>query len=239
MAPVLAVIIAVSSVAWTAFALISSDPPTTHSGAHDHDEAPTGAPTSPLAVSPTPLASATATPASGDVVDRCSERIAAAESAVNEAEIGAGHWSDHVQARTDLLVGLNTEAEARAIWKATRLAGPADIQRFSAALAAYKALPPCGDADVATAPESVRADAELCLRRAVSADAAVHAAEGVMGDWQGHLNAMAAHADGEMDAAEAQTTWVAAWKAAPTNIEAFKEAREALDQAPDCPGTLD
>jgi hypothetical protein len=47
---------------------------------------------------------------------------------------------------------------------------------------------------------------------------------------------MAAHADGHMTADEAQDQWVAAWENAPTNIDAFNEAQDELENAPACSG---
>ena len=51
-----------------------------------------------------------------------------ARARAGAARVAAGHWREHVQARTDLLAGKNTEATTKAIWKRTRLAGPDDAR---------------------------------------------------------------------------------------------------------------
>lgn len=165
----------------------------------------------------------------------CATRLAAGQAAVDQADIGVGHWNEHIQARTDLLAGRNTDAQTREIWKRTRLAGPDDQARFAAALAAFNKLPAC-DIDTAVAPEGLLEEIQACVGRIAATDAALAAGTAGMADWTSHLDNMAAHAHGEMTATQAQTMWVEAWESAPTNINGFRDARVELDQAPDCRG---
>jgi hypothetical protein len=65
-------------------------------------------------------------------------------------------------------------------------------------------------------------------------NAAASTGRAAAGDWASHLAMMAAHAAGDLDANHAQTMWVAAWTAAPKNLDAFARADAALSKAPSC-----
>ncbi|TDE01292.1 hypothetical protein [Jiangella asiatica] len=169
-----------------------------------------------------------------DAIDACAARLAAGEQLVAVAEVGIGHWNEHVQARTDMLAGTIGQEEMRAIWKRTRLAGADDVSRANAALDAYRAHPDCAGLADLEASDGMVEQAQECMERSASVDAAVTAATAAMGDWANHLNAMVAHANGDMNGLEAQDAWVAAWTAAPTNIGGFNNARDQLALAPSC-----
>ncbi|WP_129666290.1 hypothetical protein [Phytoactinopolyspora endophytica] len=171
-----------------------------------------------------------------EAIEACATELTAGQAVVTEAKTGVGHWSEHINARTDLLEGRNTDAETRDIWKRTRLAGPGDLERFEAVSSTYNQLSGCDDLAGIEAPEGFQADVEECLVRADRTESAASAATDAMGDWEEHLQAMADHADGHMTADQAQDQWVEAWENAPTNINAFNEARDELEQAPACSG---
>lgn len=226
--PIVVAVVAVPALAWTAYAFVSDDHPSTARPSDSSRQS---------VVTPEPTSTSFEEGRqTRQVLDDCAARAAAADAVVAEAAIGVGHWDEHVQARTDLLAGRNTEADTKAIWKRTRLAGPGDLERFNAAVTAYNAAPPCAGADPRTAPADLRAILDACTTRTAQGEAATAAAAAAIGDWQSHLNAMAAHAHGDMTAAQAQDQWVEAWEQAPTNIEAFNDARNALQQAPACTG---
>lgn len=165
----------------------------------------------------------------------CAQEIMAADAVVAAARIGIGHWNEHVQARTDLLSGRKPKSETSAIWKRTRLAGPADLERYDDALTAYAATRgACAEAGSAASP--ARDDLVACKKRAELLTRALRAAGDGMGDWRSHQRAMAAHNAGEFDAIHAQELWVAAWTAAPVNIRAFYAADGRLSAAPACSG---
>jgi hypothetical protein len=172
--------------------------------------------------------------AARNTISTCADRLAAGEDYVETAGVGIGHWGEHVQARTDMLNGTVGEEEMRAIWKRTRLSGPDDVAQATAALQAYQALPGCEELTTLDAPDDIAEQATACLERETALTAAVDAATAGLQDWANHLNAMAAHADGEMTAAAAQDLWVASWEAAPTNIGAYDDARAQLAAAPAC-----
>lgn len=159
--------------------------------------------------------------------DACTKEIATTQAVVDAARIANKHWAEHVQARSDLLAGKNPEATTKAIWKRTRLAGPADVARLEAATAAeLKADGGC--AKLAGKPT------DACSARLAALDRAATAGRAAATDWANHLSMMAAHAAGEFGAEHAQHLWVAAWTAAPKNLNAAAEADAALAKAPAC-----
>jgi hypothetical protein len=162
-----------------------------------------------------------------DAVRACSSEITATEAVVGAARVAATHWREHVQARTDLLATKNTEATTKAIWKRTRLAGPADAANLSAATTAQlQTQGGCTKLAGAAAP--------ACQRRMAALHAAASTGRAAAGDWANHLAMMAAHAAGDFGADHAQHLWVAAWTAAPKNLDAFARADAALTKAPSC-----
>jgi hypothetical protein len=128
-----------------------------------------------------------------------------------------------VQARSDLLAGKNSAETTKAIWKRTRLAGPADIATLKAAITAQANA----DGGCAKLPGA-------CSQRLTALDRAATANEAAARDWENHLAAMAAHAAGDFDSDHAQQMWVAAWTAAPKNLNAAAQADAALAAAPAC-----
>jgi len=168
-----------------------------------------------------------ATVGSSASASACGAEVAAAEGQVSATRVAAGHWREHVQARTALLDGRISQATTKAIWKRTRLAGPADIQRLADATTAHQRVSG-GCADVSGAA------GQACRQRLSALAAAVAAGRAVARDWQAHLAMMAAHKAGGMDDQQAQTMWVAAWRAAPANLAAFAHADATLTRTAPC-----
>ncbi len=174
-----------------------------------------------------PSASVSAAKAPTTPANPCAAEVAAAEGEVSAARVATGHWREHVQARTALLAGRISQATTKAIWKRTRLAGPDDIRRLAAATAAYQRVRG-GCANVPAAA------GKACRQRLTALAAAATAGQAVARDWQAHLAMMAEHKAGGMDDQQAQTMWVAAWRAAPTNLTAFAAAEGALARSAPC-----
>src|SRR5215207_9184840 len=184
-------------------------------GSDDAQPTPTASPSISQPTSPPTAAAA------------CAREIAAGEALVEAARTAAGHWREHVEARTNLLSGKNSLATTRAIWKRTRLAGPTDLASLaSAATAQAKARGGCSTISGTAA--------EPCRQRLAALDVAASAGRATARDWANHLSMMAAHAAGAFGAEHAQHEWVAAWRGAPKNLNAFKRADEALATAPGC-----
>ena len=162
----------------------------------------------------------------------CAAHVSKAERVVEVAAAGVSNWSSHVQARTDMLEGRISERQMEAVWNRTQHAGPVDQRRFHAAMQAYDSKPRCGQLNrVPAAHRHITTD---CVRRSQSATRALAAAEKAMGDWKIHLANMAKYAHGKMSASLAQGKWVKAWRNAPTNISAYRDARTTLNHAPPC-----
>jgi hypothetical protein len=193
--------------------------------------AATAAPSpTPSSTSPTPTPTPTPTAPADAAVAACRTTVAAAEAAVAAARTGASHWSIHTQARTDFLAHKITLAQTTAEFKRTKLLGPADQKTFADALAAYETVADgCNDLPAADAA------AQTCATKADALRATVAAGQAVMADWASHLRNMALHADNEMNATQARTAWIAAWKSAPANLNAFSAADKASTTKPSCP----
>ncbi|CAN5250551.1 hypothetical protein BH11ACT1_BH11ACT1_10690 [soil metagenome] len=185
---------------------------------------PTASPT-PTSARPTPT-----DPAAADAA-ACRSTVTAAEAAVAAARTGAGHWSIHTQARTDFLAHKITLTQTNDNFKKTKLLGPADQKAFADALAAYERVA-TGCDGLSSASDSA---AKTCATKAAELRTTVAAGQAVMKDWASHLNNMALHAEHEMSATRARTEWIAAWKAAPANLNAFSAADSASTKAPSCP----
>lgn len=200
---------------WAAYGMVSGDDNSTVPGPGGQSATPPG------------------TGASGrTALAACAAGVSKAEGVVSAASRGVSHWNTHVQARTDLVEGRISEERMRALWKATRLAGPADQERFQAALRQHDGSAQCSG--LRHLPDGLQRAAGDCVARSKAADQAMAAAQAAMGDWRSHLDNMAAFANGEMTPAEAQHHWVQAWREAPSNISAYQEARAALAEAPRC-----
>lgn len=180
----------------------------------------------------TRAATATAAPAPASA---CRDATEAAEEVVDAARTGIDHWAKHVQARTDLIAGRITEDEMRAIWKATRLAGPEDVAELDQAVAAFEPQAGlCAQVEPSSVPAELSDAMARCLERSEAAATAIASGRSAVADWAAHLENMARFAAGDFDAAHAQHLWEAAWAKAPINIDAFREADQALQSAPVC-----
>jgi hypothetical protein len=196
----------------------STPPSGTHVGSHGgSSSAPANAPDGQRKAIPVPSIPA----------DPCAAEVAVAEREVSAARVAAGHWREHVQARTALLDGRISQATTKAIWKRTRLAGPGDIRRLAAATAAYQPV----RGGCANAPGAA---GKACRQRLTALADAVVAGQAVARDWQAHLAMMATHKAGGMDDQHAQTMWVAAWHAAPANLTAFADADATVARTASC-----
>ncbi|WP_344018986.1 hypothetical protein, partial [Microlunatus capsulatus] len=142
------------------------------------------------------------------------------------ARTGVGHWAEHVQAQTDADEQRVSVAEMDGIFARTRLAGPADLERWDDAREAHD------DADGACAAVDGAAPAQTsALQRCADRDDAqrelVRAAGPAMGAWRDHLQDMMRSR--MEDVPDAEQVWLDAWRAAPPAIEAFEEAERAYD----------
>jgi hypothetical protein len=185
---------------------------------------------------PTPSASAkpSATPASTEAVramEACQKRVRAADRVLDEARTGIDHWEAHVDAERRADRGDISVDARQAIFKATRLKGPADQKRYADAQRDYQRTRDafCGKAKGADA--KVAAALSTCRERAVAQGPLMRAAAAAMGDWKSHLAAMQRSREIHVD--NAQAIWLAAYRAAPKNINAYEKARRDFD-APRC-----
>jgi len=184
---------------------------------------------------PSPSPTATPSPTAGPpvAVQNCSKAIAVAEDVLHAGELGMTHWRKHVAAQTDYVAGRATAARTAATWKRTRLAGPADVQRFRAPWARFARMArPCAGVGSVAAP--YKDEARTCLARERVAATAATAMQAVIRDWTDHQHHMAQLRSGDLAAVQAQKMWIQAWRRAPIAQRARVAAQAALDRAPRC-----
>ena len=178
---------------------------------------------------PTPETSADAAVVTA-ALEQCRAKVASADAVMAATSAGVANWAAHVQAQTDANDGRISDAEMRAIFTRTRLAGPADQKAYGEAVTAYQAIESsCGA--VEGAPEESATALSQCSVRLSAQQVVINQGGPAMADWGTHLADMARSAAGDSD--DAMGVWTAAWKAAPTNINAHTAAVAAFE-APVC-----
>ena len=187
----------------------------------------TGSPSSEPSATPTKKARSVT---GAETLKDCQRRVRAADDVLAAAKVGVQHWATHVQAQTDANARKISRARMNALFKKTRLAGPADNRRYGAALHAYQDVTgSCGK--VKGAPPKVARELSDCRQRARAQQPVLAAAASGMADWKSHLAAMQRNAD--HDVPHAERIWLAAWRAAPPHIRAYRKAASDFD-APRC-----
>ncbi|MET0694849.1 MAG: hypothetical protein ABWX96_19660 [Propionibacteriaceae bacterium] len=191
-------------------------------------ESPSTSPSETPSESASPSAAAEA--AGESELKGCRDKVEAADDVLAAAEVGLGHWSEHVQAQTDANAGKISMDKMDAIFKRTRLAGPDDVSAYSDAKKDYG--DESGSCDPVTGASAKIADSlSACNKRAEAQQPVLDAAADGMADWKSHLAAMQRSRMGHVH--DAQGVWIKAWKAAPPHIEAYQKAVKKFD-APDC-----
>ena len=146
------------------------------------------------------------------------------------AKTGMGHWSDHIQAQTDANSGEITIGEMEDIFDRTMKAGDEDEKRYRSAMKSYE------DQDgscrkVSGASAKITKQLARCAERGKAQDPVLGAADDGMEDWIKHLGDMRRSEQGKIH--NPQQKWLATWRAAPKNIDAYDEAADKFS-APDC-----
>jgi hypothetical protein len=149
---------------------------------------------------------------------------------LSSARTGMRHWSEHVQAQTDANSGEITLGEMEDIFDRTMKAGDEDEKRYDSAAKRYeKEDGSCRK--VAGASAEVTKQLVRCSERQNAQRPVLAAAEDGMGDWVEHLGEMRRSEQGKIH--NPQQKWLATWRAAPKNIDAYDKAVEKFS-APQC-----
>jgi hypothetical protein len=182
--------------------------------------------------SPTPSAEP-ANAAAQAAFEACQAKVQAANQVIEQGKTGVEHWAGHIQAQKDRLANKITTEQMKAQFKATRLKGPGDVNRYEDALSAYKDLEgSCEQVD--GADSAVAASLVACEKRSSAQKPLMAATAAGMKDWKAHLSFMARNALHQAGTpSAAQRTWERQYAAAPKNINAFKEATKDFE-APSC-----
>ena len=195
------------------------------------DEESSSGAASPREPSASPSASPSATPDStesaepgADESSACSAQLAGADQVVAAARQGIENLDKHVGAHQAWVEGRYSEEQKGAVYKATRLAGPGDVKRFTAAQSSY--------AEVETG--ACAAQAGDCIEREAALKASLEAGEAGMSVWEEHLTNMANFAAGKFDSERAQALWDQTRAEVPAVMSSWNKAEQALRRAPSC-----
>jgi hypothetical protein len=202
----------------------------------------TAAPTSASSTSASPSASSSETPSptptqdpnavkARQALDACRVKVDAGDEVISAAKTGIGHWAGHVDAQRQADLGNIGLEEMTKRFKATRLKGPGDQKRYQDALKSYDKQRDASCDKVAKAPRKIAATLAKCATRSDDQRPVLTAGAAGMKDWAAHLAAMQRNKIQHL--ANAQQTWVKAYRAAPTNINAFNRALKDYDP-PSC-----
>ena len=169
-------------------------------------------------------------------VEKCRTASQKGLEAVSAARPAVAGWAAHIQAMKDQESGKNTEAQTKAIWTATRAAGPAQVAKLQAAEAAYESARTACDAVADGELNSEdRAAVKGCRDFDAKVDTTLDAANRAIAEWKAHLAAMAARRAGQLDPDTAMIKWMSAYEKAPFRIGVFQRAeREYRDATPTC-----
>jgi hypothetical protein len=196
------------------------------------DKPPTPAANAP---SPAPTSLPAAVPSVPASVRACVDAVQRGGAAVDRARATMADWVAHVQAMADLQSGRNTEAETKRVWAETRARGPQGVAGFHSAYSEYRRLAGgCDRLPEAELPADVASAVAVCRDVRRQTDAVLAAAQGAVADWSAHLKAMADRRAGRLDAHAAHVKWLAAYRAAPVNIEKFRAAERVYGAHPPC-----
>ena len=193
-------------------------------------DTPPATPTSSAPAKP----SATATPPKAQVVavlEACQKRVRAADQVLEVARTGIGHWKAHVAAERDAASNKISVKKRQQIFKETRLKGPGDQRRYAEAQRAHESARAASCGEIKGAEAKVAATLSRCRERADAQGPLLRAAAAAMGDWRRHLADM--KRSREIHVEDAQRVWLAAYRAAPKNINAYDKALRKFD-APRC-----
>jgi hypothetical protein len=160
----------------------------------------------------------------------CRAKIEAADKVLATARTGMKNWSDHIQAQTDLNAGKITTEEMDDIFDRTRKAGEDDEEQYNAAVKGYEDQGgSCSEVPGASAEVTQRLT--RCAERGRAQEPVLAAAKDGMSDWIRHLGEMRRSDRGKIH--NPQAKWLATWRAAPKNIDAYRQAADKFS-APDC-----
>lgn len=177
-------------------------------------------------------ASAASTTGTGQqALENCRAQIGKVQTVIDAASVGIDHWRRHVQAQTDRFDGRIDETRMRAEFAETKLAGPEDVRRYDAAIAANTA-DAGGCQPPQAAPAELAGQLEACRRRFEVLKGGLGQADTTMNDWKTHLADMQRSASGQVP--HAQDVWLEAWRKAPPNLQAWAATQRSIASAPAC-----
>lgn len=176
--------------------------------------------------------SSSATPVAPAAFMACRMEVTRGDALAVASATVADDWEGHTSALTRLEAGRITQAEADAIWKRTKLAGPSDMKRYQAALTAYtRSKGAC--ARMGALPSAFAGAGAQCAQRANANSDVADKVAPVSAAWASHLTSMKSKADTSV------TQYMAKWhqqvNGAPKILRAYRAAASTVHASPACP----
>jgi hypothetical protein len=166
----------------------------------------------------------------------CATSLQSGTAVVQSAEASRDHWGSHVRAQLDYDAQQITGPQMVEIFAATKAASPADLAAFDAARGQFEPISgACTSLNTSGMSARWQQVAGLCGQRAIELGKAVQASDAVVADWRAHVQMM--QNKPHTDRTDYGRMWRAMITAAPTNLNAFTAARDALNQQPPCSAT--
>jgi hypothetical protein len=163
----------------------------------------------------------------------CASSLASGNAVVESAVASHDHWGGHVQAQLDYDAKKITGPQLVDIFAATKAAGPADLTAFNTARSQFEPVSgACASLDTSGMSARWQQIAAQCEQRAGGLAMAVQASDAVVTDWRTHIQMM--QDKPHTDRSDYGRMWRAMIAAAPTNLNGFTAARDALNQQPPC-----
>ena len=163
-------------------------------------------------------------------LESCQAKVEAGDAVIDEAKTGVGHWAKHVDSQRQADLGNYTVEEMKAQFKATRLLGPGDQKRYRDAVNEYRSQDGSCE-EVSEAPAEIAEALEKCAERSSAQKPVMETGKDAMEDWASHLADMQRSKAGHFN--NPQAVWLRAYRAAPTNINAFDRAVDRYNP-PEC-----
>jgi hypothetical protein len=166
----------------------------------------------------------------------CAGSVRSGSAVVQSAESSRDHWGSHVRAQLDYDAKKITGQQLVDIFAATKAAGPADLAAFDTSRSQFEPVSgACTRLDTTGMPARWQQVATQCGQRAAALGTAVQASEAVVADWRAHVQMM--QNKPHTDRTDYGRMWRAMIASAPTNLNGFTAAQDALNQQPPCSAT--
>lgn len=206
--------------------------PTSSTGSHRTTGSPSASASSPTTP---PSNSPTADPSAVQALTACRSTLATGTAMVAAADQNYADWSGHVYAQVDYDQGKITFAQGEAIWKRTKLAGPADLKAYDTAKTAWDQADQKACDQLQAGDGATQSTVSACTQRAAAMTKVINLSGPVYAGWKGHQIQMTHTQEKSSDPNAYFNEWFGRVKNAQPALAAYKSAHDAYDKTAACP----